>query len=161
MRQCFDVKPASADNDRELSARINFFNRASRSAPVLLRVHFFSQRQHADEVMRCFRQRWMLRFCRKQIQSTVNLKRVGTDNLRANFARDIGCNFGFSGCGRTDNKKRAMNQTQAPADYSSRAAFTIWTKLRGSRLAPPTRAPSMSGWLMSSRAFSGFTLPPY
>ena len=45
--------------------------------------------------------------------------------------------------------------------YSSRAALTIWAKLRGSRLAPPTRAPSMSGWLMSLRAFSGFTLPPY
>jgi hypothetical protein len=33
--------------------------------------------------------------------------------------------------------------------------------LRGSRLAPPTRAPSISGWVMSSCAFSGLTLPPY
>jgi len=37
----------------------------------------------------------------------------------------------------------------------------IQAKLRGSRLAPPTSAPSMSGWVMSVRALSGFTLPPY
>ena len=29
------------------------------------------------------------------------------------------------------------------------------------RLAPPTSAPSTSGWDMSSAAFSGFTEPPY
>src|SRR5262245_32576808 len=34
-------------------------------------------------------------------------------------------------------------------------------KLWGSRLAPPTRAPSMSGWPRSSAALSGFTEPPY
>ncbi len=56
----------------------------------------------------------------------------------------------------TDTRTAPMNRA-----YSSRAALMIWAKLRGSRLAPPTRAPSMSGWLMSSRAFSGFTLPPY
>jgi hypothetical protein len=49
----------------------------------------------------------------------------------------------------------------ALTSYFSRAALTISTKLRGSRLAPPTSAPSMSGWLISSAAFSGFTLPPY
>ena len=31
----------------------------------------------------------------------------------------------------------------------------------GSRLAPPTRAPSMSGWAISSAMFDGFTDPPY
>ena len=34
-------------------------------------------------------------------------------------------------------------------------------KLRTSRDAPPTKAPSTSGWLISSRAFDGLTLPPY
>ena len=31
----------------------------------------------------------------------------------------------------------------------------------GSRLAPPTSAPSISGWAMNSRMLPGFTLPPY
>jgi len=31
----------------------------------------------------------------------------------------------------------------------------------GSRLAPPTSAPSISGWAMSSAMFDDFTLPPY
>src|SRR3989475_6473960 len=34
-------------------------------------------------------------------------------------------------------------------------------KPRSSREAPPTSAPSTSGWLINSRAFDGFTLPPY
>ena len=37
---------------------------------------------------------------------------------------------------------------------------TMSAKLRGSRLAPPTRAPSTSGWEMSSTMLSGLTLPP-
>src|SRR5258705_9378341 len=41
------------------------------------------------------------------------------------------------------------------------AASTMRANLTGSRLAPPTRAPSMSGRARSSRAFSSFTLPPY
>ena len=34
-------------------------------------------------------------------------------------------------------------------------------KLFGSRLAPPTRAPSTSGWAIRLAMLSGFTLPPY
>ena len=61
----------------------------------------------------------------------------------------------------SDGDSGVIQLDAVPARYSSRAAFTIWAKLRGSRLAPPTRAPSISGWVISSRAFSGFTLPPY
>src|SRR6266849_2650698 len=39
--------------------------------------------------------------------------------------------------------------------------FTMSAKLRTSSEAPPTSAPSTSGWLINSRAFDGFTLPPY
>ena len=39
--------------------------------------------------------------------------------------------------------------------------LTISAKLRASSDAPPTSAPSTSGWLISSLAFAGFTLPPY
>ena len=40
------------------------------------------------------------------------------------------------------------------------AASTIAANSAGSRLAPPTRAPSMSGWAISSAALSGLTEPP-
>ncbi len=40
------------------------------------------------------------------------------------------------------------------------AAATISAKPFGSRLAPPTSAPSTSGWARISAALSGFTLPP-
>ena len=42
-----------------------------------------------------------------------------------------------------------------------RAALMMAAKESAFRAAPPTRAPSMSGWLMSSAALSGFTEPPY
>ena len=41
------------------------------------------------------------------------------------------------------------------------AALAISAKSRGSRLAPPTSAPSISGCDRSSVALEGFTLPPY
>ena len=41
------------------------------------------------------------------------------------------------------------------------APFTMARKSSALRLAPPTSAPSTSGWAMSSAAFSGFTEPPY
>ena len=40
------------------------------------------------------------------------------------------------------------------------AALTIAANSVGSRLAPPTRAPSMSGCAISSAAFAGLTEPP-
>ena len=57
MGQRFDVKPASTDDDRELAARINIFNRTRRDAPIFFRVHFFDERHGADQVMRRFRKR--------------------------------------------------------------------------------------------------------
>src|SRR4029078_11785655 len=98
--------------------------------------------------MRGFRESRLFRFCREQIESAINLKCVGADNLRANFPRDTSCNFGFSDCRRADDKESARHSVDAVCVfYSCRAAFTISAKLRGSRLAPPTRAPSMSAWL--------------
>src|SRR6266496_4009010 len=39
--------------------------------------------------------------------------------------------------------------------------FTIKANSSGSRLAPPTSAPSISGCAMNSRMLPGLTLPPY
>ena len=49
---------------------------------------------------------------------------------------------------------------QPPAYFAATAAFTRSTKLRGSRLAPPMRPPSMSFWARSSGALAGFIEPP-
>ena len=49
-------------------------------------------------------------------------------------------------------------RTSGPAGVTRRA--TIAAKPSGSRLAPPTSAPSMSGWAISSPALAGVTLPP-
>ena len=46
-------------------------------------------------------------------------------------------------------------------DFAYLAEVTRAAKDSGFREAPPTRAPSMSGWAMSSSTFSGFTEPPY
>ena len=46
-------------------------------------------------------------------------------------------------------------------DSAYLAEVTRAAKDSGFREAPPTRAPSMSGWAMSSSTFSGFTEPPY
>src|SRR5690606_6674728 len=42
-----------------------------------------------------------------------------------------------------------------------RRYWTIAANSSGSRLAPPTSAPSMSGWAISSAMLPGFTDPPY
>ena len=52
-------------------------------------------------------------------------------------------------------------QGRFPRAVTSRAARTIARKSPALRLAPPTRAPSMSGQASSSAALSGLTLPPY
>ena len=92
------------------------------------------------------------------------------NDTHSNSNSNCECNSDAYGYSETYTNSEDRSHAKSSADartapgnsaYSSRAALTIWAKLRGSRLAPPTRAPSMSGWLISSRAFSGFTLPPY
>ena len=124
---------------------MNFINDARRRAAIFLRIHLFVKRRRADQVMRRFLKRRSTRFCRQQIEAAINLKRVRADNFCAETVRDISRQIRFPGCSWTDDKKRAIHQSDPAAFYLSRAALTIWTKLRGSRLAPPTRAPSISG----------------
>ena len=64
--------------------------------------------------------------------------------------------------------RKAAAHSLAPAvGYGLPRAVTSWPALMmprkslAFRLAPPTRAPSMSGLASSSAALSGFTLPPY
>src|SRR3546814_134273 len=57
---------------------------------------------------------------------------------------------------------RSSRPPKAPQQRRSQSrCWTIRAKSSASRLAPPTRAPSMSGWPISSLALPGFTEPPY
>lgn len=58
-------------------------------------------------------------------------------------------------------KKQAVRlEARAQAVPTERLFETISKKLRTSRLAPPTRAPSTSWSAVSAAMFSGLTLPP-
>ena len=55
-----------------------------------------------------------------------------------------------------------MFREPARGPWSSVAGtWTMRANSSGSRLAPPTRAPSMSGWAISSAMLPDFTQPPY
>src|SRR6185437_8816500 len=63
--------------------------------------------------------------------------------------------------------RHVLSLTQRPDEklesvvLSGLQRFTIIAKLTGSRLAPPTRNPSISGCVIRVFALSGLTLPPY
>ncbi len=64
-----------------------------------------------------------------------------------------------SGFRRNDGKDGFAVFREA-VNYSALLKRTIGKKDSGFKLAPPTRAPSMSGLDMRSRTLSGLTLPP-
>ncbi len=55
--------------------------------------------------MRDFCERCGVGFRRQKIEAAINLKCIRADNFRAEIARDIGRELGFSGGGRADDKK--------------------------------------------------------
>ena len=112
MGKRFDVKAASANNDRQLVSRMNLINRPRGDAPEFLCVHIFVKRHCADQMMWRFRERRSIRFCRQDVEPVINLKRIRADNLRANFLCDIGCQLGFSGRRGTDDKKNSFHKTK-------------------------------------------------
>jgi hypothetical protein len=109
MGQRFDVKSTPANDDREFAARMNFADGPERKPPKFCRAHRFQDRHRADEMMRNFRDRGRVRFCGQQIESPINLKRVGADNFRAELARNIGRYFRFAGGGRADNEEDTLH----------------------------------------------------
>lgn len=56
---------------------------------------------------------------------------------------------------------RSRKVCRASFSSYSDAALMMPRKLSALRLAPPTRAPSTSGWAINSAALVGLTLPPY
>ena len=110
MGKRFDIKPASANNDRQLSSRMNLINRPRGDAPKFFRAHIFVKRHCADQMMRRFRERRSIRFCRQDVEPVINLKRIRADNLRVDFLCDIGRQFGFSRRGGTDDEQNAFHK---------------------------------------------------
>ncbi len=77
MRQGFDVKTGPADDDNRLSAAKDRF----RGSAKFFRIHFFSERDRADQVMRRFCERGAVGLGREQIQSAINLECVGAEDF--------------------------------------------------------------------------------
>src|SRR5439155_22070309 len=105
MRKRLDVKPTSANNDRQLASRMNLINCPRSSAPKFFGAHLFVKRYDADQMMECFRERCSIRLRRQQIEPVINLKRICADNLSAALLCDVGRELGISGAVRTDGKQ--------------------------------------------------------
>src|SRR6266481_429698 len=58
-------------------------------------------------MMRRFRNRCGIGLRRQKIESAVDLESVCTDNLRANFLRDISRQLGFTSRGRSDDEENS------------------------------------------------------
>src|SRR5262249_37088954 len=58
------------------------------------------------------------------------------------------------------NQKNANDNVEDRNDRNHKY-FTMAAKDAGSRLAPPTSAPSMSSFFINAEILSGLTLPPY
>ena len=93
MRKRFDVKPASANNDRQLSSRMNLINRPRGDAPKFFRAHIFVKRHCADQMMRRLCARRLIRLRSQKIETAINLKRIGVDNLSIDVVCEIGRDF--------------------------------------------------------------------
>ena len=115
MSQRLDVETAAADNNRAFTARSNLRNRIEREPAEFFRVHFFGQRNSADQMVRHFRERLTIRFGREQIEPAINLESVGADD----FGTHSLCNFcgeiRFARCSWTDDEER-LHQKKKPED---------------------------------------------
>src|SRR5207249_11377704 len=60
-------------------------------------------------MMRSFSKGRSVRFCRKQIEPAIDLKRVRADNFCVDVTGDIGRQFGFAGCSWASDKERALH----------------------------------------------------
>src|SRR6266496_4088196 len=60
-------------------------------------------------MMRSFSKGRSVRFCRKQIELAIDLKRVRADNFCVDVTGDIGRQLGFAGCSWASDKERALH----------------------------------------------------
>ena len=63
--------------------------------------------------------------------------------------------------GQDSRSGRDVSDEDRALAFANIEKAMIWPKPRGSSDAPPTSAPSMSGFCNNALALSGFTLPPY
>ena len=91
------------------------------------------------------------------IHVSVDLTAVGIDYFAAEGLREMQSEVTLArGCGADNGDQSGQGQTGRAWEV----AVTMPEKSLGSRLAPPTRAPSMSSDVMKSLMLEDLTLPP-
>ncbi len=63
-------------------------------------------------MMRGFGERCGVGLCRQKIKPAINLKCIRANDFRADFMRDVGRQFGFPGCGWTNDEEGARYQVK-------------------------------------------------
>src|ERR1700686_5658662 len=89
---------------------MNFVECGKRQATKFLRVHFFANRYCVDQMMRRLCARRSIRLRSQKIETAINLKRIGVDNLSIEIVCEIGRKLGFPGRGRANDEKDARHQ---------------------------------------------------
>ena len=89
---------------------MNFVERGKRQATKFLRVHFFADRHRADQMMRRLCARRLIGLRSQKIETAINLKRIGVDNLGIDVVCEIGRELGFPGRGWANDEKDARHQ---------------------------------------------------
>jgi hypothetical protein len=86
-----------------------------RGAAKFFRVHLLMKRRCANQMMGSFRKRCRIGLPGQKIEAVINLECVRVDDFATNFARDIGCQLGFTGSGRADDEECALHKTNCRA----------------------------------------------
>jgi hypothetical protein len=110
MRKRLDVKPASTNNDRRFSVRMDLIDGVRRGAGKFFRVHVVVKRRCANQMMRSFRERCGIGLRGQKIEAAINLKRIGADNFGLHFTRNVGRDFGFTAGGGADDEECARHR---------------------------------------------------
>ena len=90
------------------------------------------------------------------IHETVDLAAIGIDDFPAQGLRQLNAHVALADACGADYTEQAVHF----APLISAVCLTMLKNSLALRLAPPTRAPSISGCLTNSAMFSAVTLPP-
>ena len=84
-----DVLPGSANQNRQSAARADFFDGAKRAIEKSREGHRLIGVQAIDEMVWNCRKILSRRFCRTDIQPSIELARIGVDDLSAKLSRKM------------------------------------------------------------------------
>ncbi len=109
---------------------MNFADRLQREAPEFLARSSLPRSTSCRSDDAEPSERGWIRFRGQQIETAINLKRVGADNFGVELPRDIGRDFRFTGRGRTDDEeeRRCIKES---ARRALQSALRLPTKITG------------------------------